>query len=686
MSTLFGRKIDSKDFPSNEILELNTGRSDSEEEIHPSVHHETPQPPTSGVVSFTEPQTPLKKGGGYKLWLKWACIVFLMFGYFSLVFGIMVGVYKGRSMYSSTGNGDSPVEEEEMLFSPTENSYPQTRPTIQFSAKYPNKTFFNTDANICEDPYEYACGNFDLGRENEILYIVRHENEKKKHWINNAITQNISYCFGNEGCINAHRFYSACQSSKMGSVDILINKISTQLSRIREGDVRGTVEDTMIRLLIENGITNFVHLTKESVRCPETGVVEWTHYIRPGGVLLPVSSVNLGFYKDLKTMQKEKLTIREWLESFPFSSLVWFGPDATPDDTLYVENWGYFENLFVHLGMHTEYEIQTQLKDIMTDALRYFDAQDCLDKAKLLFPVSLCKLFINTLTTKSDEFSGSELAAPLRKEFLRQERVSTLLVGGCSSLLHSQTQGNYLEIVETQANPYKDWSYDWIHQNMFRKWYKVYDPVYLHFSYPRTLDFTEDPMDWWTMTNAWYDPFHDETVIPPGLVQVPLYVNHAGDVVKFARLGYALGHEIAHGILQKNKVEQCVFYGNVVELTSSEIMADVLGLTKSFEALLSGGTMQVEVGAEGEQDLFYLTHYTEKERRDFFLLYIQTYCSAHPDKTYDFVHSSPRERANLPILLGDDNPVKEFNELFGCSVKYKDSSCRLHHLSRREDM
>lgn len=639
--------------PATEVVEII-----SDDPVNPNI----PQKDTPDKIKLTE---------RYR-WFFWG-LYFVFVLIVSLYWGGSIGF--GVNFSRSSSNSPTEVEEpvvEELI--PTIHT--PTEPLISFCLELPNETFYNRSADICEDPFEYTCGNFNRGKNDEMLYIVSHENEIKKHHLNRIITKEWPMCYTNQGCINAHNFYQRCINDKTKNVD----RTSSLVSGLKRGLERES-HIYKIRYLIRNGITNYVHLTKEKLETTVTkfGIQHtWVHYLRPGGVLYPHKSIHTGLYgnEGLVSKSKEVFSVGGWVSRFPLSEK-WFGPKAESQDLLYVENVRYFEKLEEYLRSLSNEDFDSELEWYVRNSIEFFDAQSCLDQAKLTFPVSLCRRFYEFDEASSPD-SGREVSERVKKQF-HSKHFSSLRVGGCSALLHSNTQGEYLGEVENQKFV-KDWSLFNVHKVFWRKWYSTYDPVYLYFTYPRVLGFVEDPVDWFAQTNAWYDSFHDEVVLPPGIVQYPLYHEIAADISKFARFGYVVGHEIAHSVLRRNDIEECTLENEnrpgdgddvIMEktLVRNENMADIIGVSKSFEALYT----------EGE----YWIYLSNEERCNFFLLYPQMYCSATPDAEYDFVHGTPRQRANYPILYGDRNLIDEFNKCFGCELEYYESDCRLHQLSRR---
>lgn len=529
-------------------------------------------------------------------------------------------------------------EEPETYFNPEDNNdHGYIPPSITFSLTSPNESFFDTSADICTDLYSYACGNFNYGKENEIFSIIEYETEVIKiRKIEFGITENLAYCLlPGYACSNAFNYYHQCEQDESTLEDRVNPLIGDLYSGLKAQD--GPYKQ--IRFLLENGITNFVHLTKEKTD-PEYrfgGIVyTWVHYLRPGGVLFPEKTIHIDLYgtHGLKAFRKQALTLGDWLAKYPQTRDL-FGEHAQPSDLLFVENEDdYFKNLFNILDDELDdAEITSRLMWFIRNGLKYFVGLSCLDQTKLLFSVTMCKNYYAYSEMK--ETDGQDIGDALISEFTDDD--VAIRLGGCSSLLHSNTAGDDLYVIESQI--LTNFSFFAIHQQLFKQWAFIYDPVYQYYTYPRALTFTEDPLDFISNNNAFYDPFHHEAVIPPGFLQIPLYSPRLCLEGQYGRGGFVVGHEITHSTTL-----------HVCEDFNSEMIADIVGLSKAVAAYLKLG-----------------------DSCNFFLMYAQLFCSANPhEKPRDKLHASCYERVNIPIQWGSPQLVDKFNECYKCNIIPRD--------------
>lgn len=411
----------------------------------------------------------------------------------------------------------------------------------------------DVSANACEDFYSFSCRHFVGGPENEVINAVRARTEEFKFFIEKELitSPHDPLCVINTivGCNNAHNYYHSCASDGI-KINGVINKINQEVSNSVT-----TNKYSLIRILVKNGITNFVHLTKEIISSEIRGFLKvsktWAHYLRPGGNLFPEKD-------DVKTLYdklgpKQTMTLAQFWSILPNTKLL-FGPNALGEDILVIENLNYFRSLDDLLNTLEVEQVKDRLRNFVSRGLQFFASQSCLDQTKLLFPVTLCRSYVK-LTERynhNDEQFGADLVERISAAFGGNVGVP-IRVGGCSSLLHSNNMADELikfENVDMRGN----FTFDNVHQLLFKQWYRIYDPVYLYFTYPRMLEFSETPLDWYTQTNAFYDPFHNEIIIPPGIIQFPIYEYHYKDYVKFSRLGFLIAHEIALSSVENSTV------------------------------------------------------------------------------------------------------------------------------------
>jgi len=169
------------------------------------------------------------------------------------------------------------------------------------------QNFVDITQDACKNFYEYSCGRYNLGKQNEAVIFIHQENFVKKFWIEQGIIAgyNTICLINDEGCYTSLKFYKRCvkDKKKRYSPYILINKIIKKMN---------TYPTTFqkIRFLIENGITNFVHLTKEKL---DNGT--WVHYLRPGGVLSSEDPILLNLYgkEGLMSSQKQIFKVKDFI-------------------------------------------------------------------------------------------------------------------------------------------------------------------------------------------------------------------------------------------------------------------------------------------------------------------------------------------------------------------------------------
>lgn len=510
-----------------------------------------------------------------------------------------------------------------------------------------DQSFIDITQDACTNFYDYSCGNYNLGEQNEVIPIIYYENKIKKQWIDKGLVNgNGLICIiEGSGCINALSYYKNCVRDKIHHVQPinLINKLTKGMNNY-------TNIFQKIRFLIENGITNYVHLTKEKL---ENG--KWVHYLRPGGVLFPDKTIHLNLYGDggLMSSKKQLITIDEFLTITTKKWKSIFGRHSKKEDLLHVENLDYFDNLDNLLKNLNKNEIKKRLEWYIKQDFGYLYGKNCLEQTKLLFPITFCKLF-QRLSLLDDKENGKDIAENVFNSMKSKYQIKTSLkVGTCSSLLHSNNLGEQLIQIENQnyINDFKSLSaLEWAHKHLFKKWYKIYDPIYLFFTYPRILDNQlDDPLDWYAQVNAFYDFFHDEIIIPPGIIQYPLFHQNYNVIGDYSRFGYIIGHEVSHTFQNKFDLK-CLkpTLGNLYNKKKYEVFADIIGLSESFKYFYLEGNIK------------------DNDSCQFFLSFAQTFCSAHPKNNHGS-HGSPFQRVMISINYGSISLINEFNRCFKCN-------------------
>jgi hypothetical protein len=615
----------------------------------------------------------------------------------------VIAVIIGAAVYASTLSEETNPSNSVSYYDPAQNPFTKAQETLteMFFEKHKRKktyvphdrtwgfgkelvdhSLMDITADACQDFYSYSCGNYSLGKRNEFMRIAQNTNLHVLGFINHTIMKDHSHncdLYDNSdvsgGCHAALKFYKKCVIDKYngnGPTHLIRNLTRTMFN----GSYPTTHEK--IRYLATNGITNFVHLTKEATRDPDTNRRVWVHYLRPGGVLYPETTIHLDLYGDegLKRSMKEETTLGKFSDRLRNYNkwMTIFGRHAKPDDVLYLENMQYFVNLDKMLRTTDEEEINDRLAWYVRNNLNYLFDKTCLEQTKLLFPMTFCRVFqILTMRTVYEDVFGEEVAERVYEHFVGKfgakiEEIG-LVVGSCSSLLLG-TPDLGRELLKVEGDPthmrtmhlYREGTaLEWAHRHLFRRWWKFYDPVALFCTYPRTLDdelpkkdeVMDDPLDWYVQVNAFFYHFHNSAVIPPGITREPFYSMGDDVTCDYSRVGYIFGHELGHGIQDSEyMLWNCIIGSGGRKLQrEKELFADVVGLSGAFEA--------------------YLTNFNDTNPCYYFLGYAQMYCAQDPD-VRSLTHGSVRDRVNLPILrFGSETLVEEFNKCFGCKIKSK---------------
>lgn len=490
----------------------------------------------------------------------------------------------------------------------------------------------NNETSPCDDMYEYSCGHYTYGKYEEVFRRILYDNHRRVQFIKSHIEigSDIICVLNDDGCYTALQFYDMCRQAKNTDIDPkdLIETLTLQMDWVAGLYAK-------IRFLITNGITNYVHLSKE----PEDTI--YVHHLRPGGILYPHTTIHLDLYgKDgLRHSQSEKMTIGTFLTFVHPGWRVIFGPHARDEDVLILENRQYFIQLSKLLKRISYEDIQNRLKWFISTDLYYLHEQSCMEQVYILFPMTICSIYLHL-----HQFHDTSTLHTVSDHILQTFRTygfdvsSTIRIGSCDTLLRSGTRT--LE-VENNATVPRDPSHiwDWIHSQLFTKWYSYYDPMYLYFTYPRILEENETPLLWYSQVNAFYDTFRDEVVIPPGILHYPIYHYTYNVTTIYAKAGFIIAHEYAHAIQRKKST--CFQFGQY----SNEIFSDVVGFNMVVHAL-------------EELDPYDIC--------DVFVIYSQLFCAVEPNRPY-IVHPSERTRVQSPIDIGDYGFLDLFNICFECT-------------------
>lgn len=552
----------------------------------------------------------------------------------------MLAIYDGE-----TASFEQENTTEQIIPSIFENSY--LKYTFDPSKKerdYPIKLFerslVNNTAEPCDDFYEFACGNYTYDSQYDMPIFMELKNRAWMQVINTALEENLVQFAVVKGSKKLFAFHKACTKLKDREE---LNEYTENIIKVLYQNE--TIYHSM-RYLIENGITNYIHLTKERLY-----LAQWIHYIRPGGVLLP--NMKESQIEIIKPNRKEEMTIEMFLKTVGEKWLPVFGKHAKRTDVVMVDNIEYFKRMTPTME-HLEKSIR--------DFFGFLNSISCTDLTKAMFPMTTCKLF-QRLDMLEDKAHGLSAAYNIYRLMLNTDAEIPddifrrtinvdepgLRIGLCSSLLHSDNLGKYVyDVEQSSSNVYTEDTHIlvWSHKNLIKRWYKYYDPVYLHFSYPKLLEFGEDSLEWIARTNAVFDEFHNEFVVKLGMLKYPFYSENFNTIGVYSRLGVLVGHEIAH--FQTDN-----YYTDCLETDfEEEDFSDVLGFSKAFEA-------------------YDLIETQDVNKCLFFFSYAAIYCSANPDEVFKF-HNSARNRVNIPIKYASSRVLEIFNECFQCSKQNLD--------------
>jgi hypothetical protein len=530
-----------------------------------------------------------------------------------------------------------------------------------------NPNFILNRLSPCDDFYSHSCGNFSIVSKSrdEMFNIVQYNNNLRKTFIDQKITEgNQLLCVDGQninGCKSSLQYYQKCFFDRSLTHTDFVNKLVNQML------FNFTTVFSRLRFLIENDIISYISLTKEMD--PENSDL-YIHYLRPGGVLLSDNgNVNeMEFYGEdgLIGKQAVRMTIREFLRQTSLNWIEVFGEHALGDDSIIVENIQYFENLNDYIRRTHISIVSSRLELFIRQTFNVFRSKDCLVQTKLLFPMTFCRIFKLFGLLEDNEIN--EDLENIAYGILNTTRTifPTLQIGKdvefrlatCSGLLHSKNIGDKLLEIESNSVFYSNMtSFEWAHEFMMKKFYSLYNPIWLYYTYPRILDITDynidDPLDWYSQVNAFFDSFSNEIVIPPGIVMDPIYNKDFSFSRKISNFGYIIAHEIAHTFQNqvsskyldcyKNQLGEINFVGKMWETN-----ADVIGLSSSF--------------------VYYLENKNETSVNcNYFYSYAQMFCSMNPTSESDFIHGTSMERVNIPINSGGF--LDYFNECFNCTKK-----------------
>jgi hypothetical protein len=632
---------------------------------------------------------------------------------------IIVAVYnmKQKKKLSNPSNSSDPFVDLEQEFLGVEkmafHNYDPNAPMIKYEIEYPvvYDLMNETSDAACTDFYEYACGSFSekYTRQTEVFERINHQNKIHSEAINAMIAkEEYLFCVDDPtaGCTNALKFFQKCKTDRqeerininwedVGKVymdPLLFNKSDPSTALLRSSILKKMkkIDDVFdkMRFLVENGITNYVHLTREQVKVGNDFV--WVHYLRPGGVSLPEG---LSRRKIEIVVKKEIFGVGEFLSRLGDEPRWASVLNAQNDDEIIVENMEYFENM--------ETPTEERLVDFVQQYFQFYESLSCLQMTKVLFPMTFCRLH-TLFAARDDDFVSEDLidmsyhlffyikdgsyhsyhdvypeGYNMDEYFFRRNslegRIPTkdteslfydrrtafenyddsLRVGSCSALLHSNNMGKHVFEVETQKFITKHLSNNsymsWAHEYLIKRYSRYYEPMYLYFSYPRVMDLGDTPLEWYSTGNPFYDDFHGEIVISPGTNKYPLYDEHFSKMENYARYGQVLAHEVSHFVEDEYNLQCLVDQGHDPSKVR-ENFADVLGYTKMFE-------------------YFYAEEFQQEEDIcDMFLVSAQLFCAESPDRD-GINHGSKRERVNHSIDFASSEVLEKFNECFTCSKK-----------------
>jgi hypothetical protein len=397
----------------------------------------------------------------------------------------------------------------------------------------------------------------------------------------------------------------------------------------------------------------------------------------------------------VKWLARDSELVRmEWMQFFANISR-WASRKHIPLDieSVWVEDPAYLRCLSELLlpldPLATHFKQDHTADAAFEDYVRYsydaFDGTDCMAVTKYFYPMSLCSWFMNLQHRGDGHDDGDEdpyahharvllqkTLASIRRELMRmgvrdpESHMETeIRFGGCWGILDNKAESLAVLQIEQQSTPFAFLNlHEQMHVHFFahRKWSSAYSPVEMAFDISEPLSGFETPLAWHSQTNAFYSPYHDTNVFPPGILTPPVYTPMY-DSAASAMLVFIIAHEWTH------RMQYLFDRGCVVEAYGNdgvhweENMADVFGLRVAYHTYLD--LVSSNQSAPGLDN-----------GCDFFLTYAQMWCSKRPDAAAsDDPHSSPKTRVDGVMTLIDDAMRETYLRCFGCMPR-NTASCR----------
>lgn len=500
----------------------------------------------------------------------------------------------------------------------------------------------------CENLYAASCGYFTSDKYaayDQLMNRVQTTNDRTaaliSKWIEIGDTGQLSAAGGNGHAMV--KFYRECVATRITESHWIDTHTELLIDALRK--TPGDLYDKL-RFMREKGLLSYVQITKDRDRD-----ANFFHYIRPGGVLsynemeLDLAPL-FGGVAPTRSMATN-MTVAEFLTRA--GSQNWrkvLGPDTKLYDTAIVENIEYFVNL-ANLIRTSPAKVMARLEVFVTQTTAHLNKMSCLDKTFLMYPMTTCNLFRKNSLGHDDDNPDVVLdtladdVLKIVKEMFFAEETAKLRVQRCSSIFHSDNIGQIIltkEMQRAEINLANETHVGWMIDTLAHL-AEYYNPVYLYYSYPRVLDsndyYLDDPLRWWSQTNAWYDWFRDLVVIPIGFSIFPLW-RESFPLERKIQMAFIVGHEFVHTYQDKDQAPLvcCSKYLSAERCSTDrrfEMHSDVVGLQIAWQYYLRKNPV---VSTSRIQEAF--------------MYFGQMFCSLKPSVDPDGIHGSPIERVNIP--------------------------------------
>lgn len=356
--------------------------------------------------------------------------------------------------------------------------------------------------------------------------------------------------------------------------------------------------------------------------------------------------------------------------------------DIYTDDSEFLNKMGAFFDLFDEtawehtLLVYVYYTYESLM--IQDEYLPNTEKQQeyCIDLVKHFYPMTLCTLFTH-LEHVADESVDDHAEA---EHYVQAHKIKNHLIevlverfgnvtfdmhfGGCAALFEDeQSAESVFQVEQTPLLLSADSNSDIVeiiskHFLNNTQWNMNYHPLELHYSFPPMLEGMDDPLHWFAQVDAWFDPYHNRIVMPPGILRMPIYLPIYSKSSSYAMLGFITAHEMIHSIQERFDTE-CVVNEHKVSDPSGaynrrfENLADAVGMELAYEALLRDKGTTEPVCA-------------------FFVAYAQLWCDNRSGGNYvdrEDPHAPPRLRVNHTLRLTSRRTREHYVQCFDCDFK-----------------